>query len=131
MNTPLQDDAEFLEEAHELLREAQRYCRRRTWRRNVLLRSTRVALTLHAIEKSLDGSFARRIKDPSTRTWSVYARTTDGEQLVAVVGGGPTKTLEDLRAPVRIEIIAADFFDLELLARLTGASAPAVAAGLA
>lgn len=129
MKVPVQyDDVAFMEEVHHLLREARRWCRRRAWRRNVVLRSTRLSVTLRAVEKALAPAFSRRMKDPATRTWSFFAKTPTGERLVAVVGGGPTKTLDDLRSPIRVDIVAADFFDLDLLCRLTHAPHPAVKA---
>lgn len=110
-----------LDDAKRIIREGGRSCRRRKWRRNVLLRSTRIALTLKAIERVLGERFAHRLKN-ERRQWEVFARDTEGGvSLVAVVGGGTTRTLEDLRSPIRIEIVAPALIDLEALRTATRA----------
>lgn len=112
-----------LDDAKRVIRAGGRFCKRRAWRRSVLLRSTRIALTLKAIERVLGERFAHRLKN-DRRQWEVFAHDTEGGvSLVAVVGGGTTRTLEELRAPVHIEVVEPTLIDVDALRSATRAEA--------
>lgn len=103
-----------------VVRVAERFCRRKVWRRAVLLRSTRMAVVLRSVERAIGSGYVRREKG-SDRRWSVFARGDgDTEVLVALVGGGDTRRLEEVRAPVKVEIVAPSLIDVEGLRRATG-----------
>lgn len=115
------DDDEFLVEVNRLFREARRWVKRRDWRRASTLRGVRTALTLRALERSVIPNFSHRTRE-ATGSWLVYGRDETGEiVLVAKVGATPKRTLEDLRAPVPVDVLVPSLVDVERLAALTGA----------
>ena len=102
-------------ELRDVVKLGKKYCNRRNWRRAVLLRQTRIALTLRAIEHLLGSRLAGR-KKTADRKWAVSAFDGDGILVLAVlVGGGETRTVEQLRAPIRVEVIAPHVLDAAVL----------------
>lgn len=90
----------------------------------MVLRSARVSLVLRSVERAIGSRYLRREKG-ADRRWSVYARGDGGaEVLVALVGGGATRRLEDVQAPVQVEIIEASLVDLDGLRRATNREPP-------
>ncbi|MBX3203598.1 MAG: hypothetical protein KF764_00955 [Labilithrix sp.] len=81
---------------------------------------------LRAIERTLGDNFVRREKREDRR-WAVFGRSGKGDDvLVALVGGGSTRRLEDVRAPVPVEILEPSFINLDAFRRAVGADLPNV-----
>lgn len=118
--------AEELATACRVTRAADRFCHKKAWRQAVLLRTTRTALTLRAIERVLDDKYLLRVKNDDRR-WAVFARDGDGnEVLFALVGGGSTRRLEGVRAPIPVELVTPSLVDLDAFRCAVGADIPSV-----
>lgn len=99
------------------VRAAERFCRQKVWRRATRLRAARLALVLAAVERAMGHRYTRRERAEG-RSWTIFGRDDgDVEVLVAVVGGGNTRRLEEVRAPIPIEIIVPTLIDLDKLRR--------------
>jgi len=105
-----------LENGWKVLRVARKYVNTRDWRRAVQLRTTRIAVVLRAVERVLGDRYIWRVREAGA--WRIFARNNSGEVVhVATVGGGPRRTLEDIRAPVPVEVIEPTVLDVERLKR--------------
>lgn len=103
------------------IRVAERLCRRRVWRRAVQHRATKIAVVLAYVERALGDRYSRRQKTDDRR-WAIFGRDThDSEVLVAMVGGGSTRRLEEVRMPIPVEILQPRLIDLAELRRATRA----------
>lgn len=110
-----------LSDMRRLIRAAEKYRRKKEWRRATVLRQTRVSLCLRAFERVLGAKYAGR-KKGADRRWGIFARSESGEVVVvAYVGGGPTKRLEEVRAPIPIEVLDPFLVDVDALRAATRA----------
>jgi len=111
-----------LRDAHVLARELLRFHNRSTWRRAAQLRASRIATVVRQVERAVGDSYVARLKQRDG-SWHVHATSHTGELvLVAIVGGGPRHTLDDLRAPVRIEVVEPSLIDVAQLQQREGAA---------
>lgn len=107
--------AQDLKAIKRLIREARKYNNKRRWARAVMLRSTRIGLVLHAFQRVLGDNYKGREKMPDGR-WAIFVYAVGYPALcVALVGGGSTKTLEEVQAPVPVEVLRPDLIDMDRL----------------
>lgn len=103
------------------IRLARKYNNKRRWRRAIMLRTTSISLCLRAFERVLAGEYTGRLKQEDGR-WAILAHDGRGAAvIVAYVGGGGTKLLEEVRAPISIEITRPELVDIDALRTATGA----------
>lgn len=118
MLEPLLFDELVLAEVGEikrLIRASRRLKNKQQWRRAISLRSTRYAICLRAIEEVLGDRYAGRTKEEDGR-WAIRAKDANGaDVVVAYVGGGPTRRLEEVRAPLLVDIVHAELIDVTRL----------------
>lgn len=114
--------AEQLADIRGFIRLARKYNNKRRWRRAVMLRTTSISLCLRAFERVLAGNYTGRMKQEDGR-WAILAHDGRGAAvIVAYVGGGATRRLEDFRAPISIEVTRPELVDIAALRHATGAT---------
>lgn len=103
-----------LRDLHVLAREIRRADNQRRWRRGTQQRATRLGAVLRAVERVLGDRYVWRLREAGS--WKVFGRNGDGGVvLVAIIGGGPRRTLDDLRAPVAVTVVEPSLIDVDRL----------------
>lgn len=105
--------AQDLADIKRLIRATRKLNNKRRWARAVMLRSSRVSLVLRAFERVLGDNYKSREKMPDGR-WAIYVYAMGYPAVcVALVGGGSTKTLEEVQALVPVEVLRPDLIDMD------------------
>jgi hypothetical protein len=118
--TPDDVQAAQLADLRRCIRLARKYNNKRRWRRAIMLRTTSISLCLRAFKRVLAGEYTGRIKHEDGR-WAILAHDGRGAAvIVAYVGGGSTRGLDDVRAPISIAITRPELVDIEALRAATG-----------
>ena len=89
--------------------------RKRQWRRLVQLRTSFIAASLRAIARAAQHRFAGRSRD-GDGVWAVFATEADDTVVLAARFCPPkVRTPKDFAAPMPVEIVRPDLFDVQRL----------------